>query len=287
MPRRHPADGRPAHDVEIDVDAAVDALYADDPDQFTAARDDLVRRLRAAGRRDDAATVKKLRRPTVAAWAVNRVAREQAADDVARLRDLGDDLRRAQADVLGRGADAEELRALGARRRTATAPLVEAALAALAEAGVSPESHRDDIVGAFDAVVADPAAADEVTAARLTRPPTPPVGLGAPDAAILMLAGPAETVGTPSAKQRPRKGAAPATSTQGGRVHVLDAAEVRKARARAAKAREAAEAATHEVARLEAALTAARREAARAKDAVARAEAAAEAADAAATRSTG
>ena len=282
MPRRHANDDQAA---DIDVDAAVDALYVDEPDLFTAARDDLARRLRAAGRRDDAATVKGLRRPTVAAWAVNRVARDRA-DDLARLRALGEDLRRAQDAVLGGGAggsraDADRLRELASRRRAATSALVDVAVAALAGRGMSADAHRDDIVGTFEAVTADPSAAEEVAAARLARPLQAPVGLGAPDAEIVAFTGSDDNA--PRAK-KPAKKSTPSTSS--GRVHVLDAAEVRKARARAAKAREAEEAAAREVARLEAALTAARQEAARAKEAASRADAAARAADAAA-RSTG
>src|SRR5436190_1528241 len=48
----------------------VDDLYALDPSEFTAARDEL-----AKESKDTA--VKKLRRPTVAAWAVNQIVREQ------------------------------------------------------------------------------------------------------------------------------------------------------------------------------------------------------------------
>ena len=298
MPRRRASDTPGADEIDIDIDAAVDALYADEPDGFIAARDDLARRLRAAGRREDAATVKALRRPTVAAWAVNRVARERA-DDVADLRALGDDLRRAQDAVLGGGAggsraDAERLRELGARRRAATSALAEATMAALAARGAATDAHRDDIVGTFDAVAADPSAAEAVAAARLARPLEAPVGLGAPDAAIMAFApspdGAAEADAKPRTtrrpeQQKPSKAAAAAEAKRGGRVHVLDAAEVRKARARAAKAHEAADAAAREVARLEAALTTARQEAARAKEAASRADAAARAADAAASRS--
>lgn len=302
MPRPSGNDDHAAH---IDVEAAVDALYADDPDGFTAARDDLARRLRVAGRRQDAATVKGLRRPTVAAWAVNRVARERA-DEVARLRAIGDDLRRAQDAVLqggagGSRADADRLRELATTRRAATSALVEAAVAAVVGRGVSADPHRDDIVGTFDAVAADPSLADAVATARLARPLEVPVGLGAPDAEIMAFAaspdegGPTRKAG---ADKRAKKGApskaspaakpsGPAGSKRGGRVHVLDAAEVRKARARAVKAHEAEEAAAREVARLEAALTTARREAARAKEAASRADAAARAADATASRSTG
>ncbi|MGH9179173.1 MAG: hypothetical protein ACRD0N_11565 [Acidimicrobiales bacterium] len=43
-------------------------LYALDPEEFTAARNELAKQLRAEGRRDHATAVGKLRRPSVTAW---------------------------------------------------------------------------------------------------------------------------------------------------------------------------------------------------------------------------
>jgi hypothetical protein len=285
----------------IDVDVEVDALYLDDPDGFTAARDALAKRLRAAGRKDEAAAVKGLRRPTVAAWAVNRVARDRA-DDLGRLRDIGAELRRVQAQALrrrdGDGDDtADRLRDLGSRRRALVAELADAAATVIGSRnGVAPDAHRADIVGTFEAVAADDEGADEVRTGRLARPRAAPVGFGTPageDAEILVLdddgprrssskargaGGGAPTGGTSGSsgsgsdtRGRGRKGNGTKTTegARGGAVHVLDAAE----------------AAEHEVTRLESALTVARQELARAKEAAARAEVAAGAADATAKRS--
>jgi hypothetical protein len=52
-------------------------LYALPPDDFTAARNALAKDLKAAGDKDGAAEVSKLRRPSVGAHALNQVAREQ------------------------------------------------------------------------------------------------------------------------------------------------------------------------------------------------------------------
>ncbi|MDQ4005357.1 MAG: hypothetical protein M3135_03525, partial [Actinomycetota bacterium] len=52
-----------------------DELYDLRPEEFTAARDGLVRSLKDAGDGDAAAEVKKLRRPTVVAWALNQLVR--------------------------------------------------------------------------------------------------------------------------------------------------------------------------------------------------------------------
>lgn len=62
------------NEVENDADdltEAVAALYAGPLDAFVARRDTLVKELRAAGRRDDAAIVKNLRKPSRIAWALD------------------------------------------------------------------------------------------------------------------------------------------------------------------------------------------------------------------------
>jgi hypothetical protein len=52
----------------------LDELYREHPESFVAGRDRLAKDLRAAGERDEADRVGKLRRPTVAAWLINRAA---------------------------------------------------------------------------------------------------------------------------------------------------------------------------------------------------------------------
>ncbi|HXS45756.1 MAG TPA: hypothetical protein VN751_14105, partial [Solirubrobacteraceae bacterium] len=58
-------------------DDAVDRLYGLAPGEFVPERDALAKALRADGRRDEAAAVKALAKPTVAAWAVNQAVRSQ------------------------------------------------------------------------------------------------------------------------------------------------------------------------------------------------------------------
>ncbi len=71
----------------------VERLYGLPLDEFTSARDESARRLRDEGRREDAAAVKALRKPSNPAWVVNRLAREHPGliDDLLaagrRLRD--------------------------------------------------------------------------------------------------------------------------------------------------------------------------------------------------------
>ncbi len=85
----------------------LERLYALPPASFTAARQELAARLRGEGRRQDAAAVKALRRPTPASWAVNRLLRLEPR----RFKGLlaaGRQARRAQRRALaGKGATAE------------------------------------------------------------------------------------------------------------------------------------------------------------------------------------
>lgn len=64
----------------MDLEPELDRLYQLPLGKFTAARDELAKRLRDEGERDQSAEVKKLRKPPVAVWLVNRLARERELD---------------------------------------------------------------------------------------------------------------------------------------------------------------------------------------------------------------
>ena len=74
----------------------IDDLLAVPPREFTAARNALVAELRRAGKSAEAATAKKLRKPTLPVWVVNQVARRHGADVKAFVA-AADDLKRACA----------------------------------------------------------------------------------------------------------------------------------------------------------------------------------------------
>jgi hypothetical protein len=82
---------------------APEDLYGLPLEEFTPARDALAKELKAAGQKDEAAEVKSLRKPSLAAWALNRVAREQP-DAIERLRASGADVRAAQEEALSGNA---------------------------------------------------------------------------------------------------------------------------------------------------------------------------------------
>ena len=79
-----------------------DDLYALPPGEFTRARDERAKALRKEGKREEADAVKALRKPTVAAWALNQLARRRAKD-VERLLTAGEKLRAAQEELLAGG----------------------------------------------------------------------------------------------------------------------------------------------------------------------------------------
>ena len=101
-------------------------LYGLPLDRFVPERTALARALRSEGHRQRAAQVSKLRKPSVAAWAVNQLVRTQRRA-VAKLFDAGDELQRAQSDLLGGRVDAQNLRAAADRERLAVEQLTETA----------------------------------------------------------------------------------------------------------------------------------------------------------------
>jgi hypothetical protein len=80
----------------VGLEEELDRLYALPLNEFTAARDDVAKRLRGEGERELADEVKRLRKPSVAVWLVNRLARERQVD-VKRLLKAGEALAKAQA----------------------------------------------------------------------------------------------------------------------------------------------------------------------------------------------
>lgn len=109
-------------------------LYGLPLERFIEERTALAKELRRRGERDRAAEVATLRKPSVAAWAVNQLVRTQKRE-VAALFKAGDSARAAQAKLLaGRGVAARLREALD-RERDAVNRLVEAAQGLLSGEG--------------------------------------------------------------------------------------------------------------------------------------------------------
>ncbi|QBR94218.1 hypothetical protein [Nocardioides euryhalodurans] len=104
-----------------------DELYGLPLPEFTPARDARAKELKGT---DLAASVKALRKPSLAAWVVDLLVRRDA-EQVGQVLDLGAALREAAA-----GMDGEELRALTRQRRQLTAAVTTGARSLASEAGV-------------------------------------------------------------------------------------------------------------------------------------------------------
>ena len=111
-----------------------DELYGLPFERFVPERNALARALRADGRREDATEVARLRKPSVAAWAVNQLVRTQKSA-LAELLEAGDAMREAQAGVIAGSGDAGSLRAGVERERSAVAALISAARGLLSSDG--------------------------------------------------------------------------------------------------------------------------------------------------------
>ena len=154
--------------ASLDLEQALDALYAAAPDQFTAERDALVRRLRATDRKA-ADAVKALRRPPVTAWALNQVARTHA-EELAALVEADNGLARAQLEGAGRQVLAEA----GRSRREIIGRLVEEAAATLAAAGhPDAPTTRDRLSQTLAALAVDAEGRAALLRGRLTGDLTP------------------------------------------------------------------------------------------------------------------
>jgi hypothetical protein len=152
------------------------ALFRTPPDRFVAARDALVKELRAEGRDDDAATVKALRKPTATVWALNQLA-EREAEALGALFEAGRALRAAQSDAIA-GSSSADLVEAGGERRTAVGRLATATVAILDEGGHRGAAQSDAIALALEAASVDPDLGAELAAGTLEKLPTASGGMG-------------------------------------------------------------------------------------------------------------
>ena len=111
------------------VRTAAAQLYAGPPAEFIATRTALVKSAKAEGEKEAAKAIGALRRPSVAAWALNQVV-HRGDPVIQELADLGARLRHATSAL-----DAAGIAGLRRPRDAALAALVEAASEVAAEAG--------------------------------------------------------------------------------------------------------------------------------------------------------
>lgn len=108
------------------AEQAATELYSLPPEEFVKARNARARELKAEGKRDEAEVVGKLRKPTLAAWAVNQLARERELD-VRRLLKAGERLQGGDADESDFAAARQEESAVIRRLLRGARELLEAA----------------------------------------------------------------------------------------------------------------------------------------------------------------
>jgi len=262
-----PPDASPEAPREV-----IDRLYGVGLDEFVPTRTAAAKELRGQGRRDEAAAVQALRKPSVAAWIVNRLARDEESL-LAKLLAAGAELRKIQLSA----ATPAEVRAAGEAEREALDELMPAAAAVSSAAGLG-AGALERVRETLHAAALDPDLADQVRRGVVLRE-RQAVGF------LLGGAAPAAGAGKPA---RPR----PATAGRGDRRRSPGrsaAATRRLERATAAAetarealaevertladARTAQEAAGQELADAQDALTAAERRARQAERAVERAAA--------------
>ncbi|HEX9040541.1 MAG TPA: hypothetical protein VF838_05865 [Trebonia sp.] len=153
---------RDAAGVDDRVAVAVEELYGADPQAFTERRTELAAVARDAGDRAAAKAIGALRRPTRAAWVVNRLARSDPSAP-ASLSEMAAALRAAQQ--AGHGP---RLRELSAARGALVDALTNRALS-LAGVADAPPALRLEVSQTLTAALADPEVAADFAAGTLTR----------------------------------------------------------------------------------------------------------------------
>jgi hypothetical protein len=188
------------------VEEAADELYELPPGDFTRARDERAKALRKEGHRDEADAVKALRKPTLAAWALNQLARRRPKE-VEGLLAAGEKLRAAQEELLA-GGDRRAFQSAAAKERDQVAALSTEATNLAAEAGERASPALEEKVAAtLHAAALDEETGEQLRAGRLVREREAIGGFGG-----MTSASPARGRGAPARdaaeRERPKRGKA-------------------------------------------------------------------------------
>src|SRR4051794_37968041 len=162
-----------------ELERAADELYSLRPDDFSAARDARVRDARSEGNAGLARELAKLRKPTLSAWLINLLWRDQR-EVMEQLFELASELSQAQARAAG-----GELRELMAQRRQLERALLLRGKQLVQEAGGSvSDAVEREAQETLSAALADADVADEVRSGRLVKPATF-AGFGGPAPSVV------------------------------------------------------------------------------------------------------
>lgn len=205
---------------DVDVEAATFELYGLKPADFTAARAAAVARARRKKDTAAAAAIGGLRKPTLAVWAVNLLARTHPDQAEALLR-LGAELRRSYREL-----DGERMRALSHEQHPVIGALaVEAGQLAAGAGEQLRETVLREVGEIFHGLLADEEAARRWASGCLAKAPAVAVGFEGLEPAPGAAPPPADPAGARSAARNEETG-----SRRAGR-----AAEKRRARTAAVR----------------------------------------------------
>jgi hypothetical protein len=198
----------------VELDPEIDKLYGVPLDEFVHDRDELAKRLRREGEREAAEQVKKLRKPSAGAWALNQAVRRRRKETDALLA-AGERLRAAHESLMS-GGDQVELREAMREERGLASALADCAEAIASETGKSGPALRERVRSTLHAAAVDEEAREELAKGRFVRE-REAVGLGPFAGAPVMPA---------------RGGRAPAKDGKRGRAAAGDGAAARGRSAR-------------------------------------------------------
>ncbi len=149
------------------VEREIDKLFALPLEEFTAARNELAKRLAKDGEKERADEVRGLAKPSVPVWTINQLARSEKPM-VRALLDAGAKLRRAQEQALG-GGNPDALRSAQSEEREALRALTHRAGEILREAGKpAGQAVLERINGTLGAAAVTEDAREDLKAGRLT-----------------------------------------------------------------------------------------------------------------------
>jgi hypothetical protein len=145
----------------------LDRLFHGPPDEFTTARNELAKSLRADGETEASDWVKRLQKPSRAAWLTNQLA-VRKPKEVARLLKAGAKLRAAQEEMLSGSADRAKLREAASAEQETIDALLGTAEAIGREHGVGAQILTK-VEDTLRAASADPEVAEAIETGRLVR----------------------------------------------------------------------------------------------------------------------
>jgi hypothetical protein len=164
-------------DPDTALDNALEELYSARPEEFVETRKRLAKELRERGQPDAAQTIQEARKPSTAAWAVNRLVRD-FPKEIRELAKAGVALRKAQTRII-EGGDPGPMQKQLSEARDLVARLTRAARQLLGDEGGASDAMLTRVSETLLASLADEARAEQLVQGRLVKE-MEPSGFGLP-----------------------------------------------------------------------------------------------------------